>query len=242
MAGLGQQPGLGWHVGHVGRKLSKMPSVARPRFPAVINKREEAPQTPFSGSAETEATIAATRRKRILQQLLALHGRQDREQQQQELRQALCGDPQVEWAAWGMLPLDRARLEIWSSGLKKCKRNCGRRLAIPGRPLGGPGCKEKPRAPCETCISVSKMDRPALFSWGCGRIPKGMSLPGRQPCCTPARRPGGRYGDQRNKEPPELPALPCTRRSPSSRSRGGALLTWLGRAPRGRRQEEMVGR
>jgi hypothetical protein len=41
-----------------------------------------------------------------------LHGRQDREQQQQELRQALCGDPQVEWTAWGMLPLDRERLEI----------------------------------------------------------------------------------------------------------------------------------
>ena len=62
----------------------------------VINKCEEAPQNPFSGHAETEATIAATRRKRILQQLLVLHGRLDREQQQQELRQALCGDPQVE--------------------------------------------------------------------------------------------------------------------------------------------------
>ena len=86
------------------------PSFQQPRG-KVINKCEEAPQNSFTGCAETEATIAATRRKRILQQLLALHGRQDRDQQQRELRQALCGDPLVEWAAWGMLPLDKARLE-----------------------------------------------------------------------------------------------------------------------------------
>ena len=44
----------------------------------VTQKCEEAPQNSFTGCAETEATIAATRRKRILQQLLALNGRQDR--------------------------------------------------------------------------------------------------------------------------------------------------------------------
>ncbi len=48
------------------------------------------------------ATAAATMRKRILKQLLLLHGRQDRELQQRELRQALCKDSDVEWAAWGM--------------------------------------------------------------------------------------------------------------------------------------------
>ena len=81
----------------------RAPGFQRPHG-QIINKCEEAPQDPYSGSAETAATAAATKRKGILQQLLLLHGRQDRELQQRELRQALCKDSDVEWAAWGMLP------------------------------------------------------------------------------------------------------------------------------------------
>ena len=78
----------------------------------VVNKCEESPQNPFSGSAETAATAAATKRKRILQQLLLLHGREDRELQQRELRQALCKDPVAEWAAMGAFPQNREVLEF----------------------------------------------------------------------------------------------------------------------------------
>ena len=88
----------------------RAPGFQRPHG-QIINKCEEAPQDPYSGSAETAATAAATKRKRILQQLLLLHGRQDRELQQRELRQALCKDSDVEWAAWGTLPQGREVLE-----------------------------------------------------------------------------------------------------------------------------------
>ena len=87
----------------------RAPGFQRPQG-RVINKCEEAPKNPYSGSAETAATAATTKRKRILQQLYLLQGRQDREVQQHDLRQALCKDPDVEWAAWGMLALGREQL------------------------------------------------------------------------------------------------------------------------------------
>ena len=105
----------------------------------VINKCEEAPQNSFTGCAETEATIAATRRKRILQQLLALHGRQDRDQQQHELRQALCGDPLAEWAAWGMLPLDKATLEMLVARAQELQEETRQEACDARKSLGGPG-------------------------------------------------------------------------------------------------------
>ena len=89
----------------------RAPGFQRPQG-RITKECEEAPQNPYSGSADTAATTAATRRKRILQQLLLLHGRQDRELQQRELRQALCEDSEVDWAAWGMLPLARC-WEVW---------------------------------------------------------------------------------------------------------------------------------
>ena len=82
----------------------RAPGFHRPRG-KIVNKCEEAPQNPYSGSAETGATSAATKRKRILQQLLLLHGRGDREVQQRHLRQALSKDSGEDWAALGCGPL-----------------------------------------------------------------------------------------------------------------------------------------
>ena len=88
----------------------RAPGFHRPRG-KIVNKSDEAPQNPFSGSAETGATSAATKRKKILQQLLLLHGRGDREVQQRHLRQALCKDSGADWAALGCGLLCREDLE-----------------------------------------------------------------------------------------------------------------------------------
>ena len=74
----------------------------RPRG-RTVTKAEEAPQDPYSGEVYTQAARAAQHRKRILQQLLILHGSPGREEAVSQLRTALCRDPAPEWIAGGAL-------------------------------------------------------------------------------------------------------------------------------------------
>ncbi len=69
----------------------------------IIVKLEEAPQDSYSGEATVLETRAAQHRKRILQQLHGCHGRGECARQVEQLRAALCRDPDPAWAIWGAL-------------------------------------------------------------------------------------------------------------------------------------------
>ena len=119
----------------------------------VINKCEEPAHNAYTGSVETEATVAATNRKRILQQLLILHGKQGRDQQRKELREALCQDTLGEWAAWGRLPLGKETLETLVSKAQELQEET-RLSATPGRSAGELGSRERLRGPCTICSNT----------------------------------------------------------------------------------------
>ena len=82
----------------------------RPRG-RTVTKAEEAPQDPYSGEVYTQAARAPQHRRRILQQLLILHGRPGREEAVKQLRTTLCRAPAPEWAMWGTFPLTQTALE-----------------------------------------------------------------------------------------------------------------------------------
>ncbi len=86
------------------------PVFQRPRG-CTVTKAAEAPQDPYTGEVHTQAVRAAQHRKRILQQLLILHGRPGRDEAVRQFRTALGRDPALEWAVWGMFPFTQAALE-----------------------------------------------------------------------------------------------------------------------------------
>ena len=109
----------------------------RPRG-RTVTKAEEAPQDPYSGEVYTQAARAAQHRKRILQQLLILHGRPGREEAVKQLRTALCRDPAPEWAVWGTFPLTQT-WRTWSKRRAQPKTRLSESRMTAGGDLGRSG-------------------------------------------------------------------------------------------------------
>ena len=69
------------------------------------------PRTLFGGDAVTARLSICSARKRRLQQMLTIMGHPERKHIVECLKRKLVGDPDVGWAAWGMLHLSEEAVE-----------------------------------------------------------------------------------------------------------------------------------